>query len=218
MCATSTPSSCGRRSAWCPSGVTCSPAPSPTTCATEGRGDRRGCATRCGWRGPTTSSAHPDGLEPVAQAGNVSGGQRQRLAIARAVIRRPAIYLFDDAFSALDVHTDARVRAALRRVSADSTVVIVSQRISTVAEADHVVVVDDSQVVGAETHENCWPRGHLRGSSPTPKRLGAGWRPRRDAGRWHAGSAAAGKCRRCGPRFQGLRAPAAQTPHPAARR
>ena len=79
--------------------------------------------------------AHADGLDmPVAQGGiNFSGGQRQRLAIARAVIRRPAIYLFDDAFSALDVHTDARVRAALREVSADSTVVIVSQRISTVA-------------------------------------------------------------------------------------
>jgi ATP-binding cassette subfamily B protein/ATP-binding cassette subfamily C protein len=99
--------------------------------------------------------ANPDGLEmKVAQAGmNFSGGQRQRLAIARAVIRRPAIYLFDDAFSALDVHTDARVRAALREVSATATVVIVSQRISTVAEADHIVVIDDGCVVGAGTHE-----------------------------------------------------------------
>jgi ATP-binding cassette subfamily B protein len=99
--------------------------------------------------------AHPDGLSmSVAQGGiNFSGGQRQRLAIARAVIRRPAIYLFDDAFSALDVHTDARVRASLREVSADSTVVIVSQRISTVATADQVVVVDDGRVVGIGTHE-----------------------------------------------------------------
>ena len=98
--------------------------------------------------------AHPDGLDmPVAQGGmNFSGGQRQRLAIARAVIRRPAIYLFDDAFSALDVHTDARVRAALREVSAAATVVIVSQRISTVAQADHIVVIDDGCVVGAGTH------------------------------------------------------------------
>jgi ATP-binding cassette subfamily B multidrug efflux pump len=99
-------------------------------------------------------SAHPEGLDmPVAQGGiNFSGGQRQRLAIARAVIRRPAVYLFDDAFSALDVRTDARVRAALREVSADATVLIVSQRISTVAEADQVVVIDDGAVVGTGTH------------------------------------------------------------------
>jgi ATP-binding cassette subfamily B protein len=99
--------------------------------------------------------AHPDGLSMrVAQGGmNFSGGQRQRLAIARAVIRRPAIYLFDDAFSALDVHTDARVRSALRETSVDSTVIIVSQRISTVAEADQIVVIDDGRLVGVGTHE-----------------------------------------------------------------
>jgi ATP-binding cassette subfamily B protein len=99
--------------------------------------------------------AHPDGLQMrVAQGGiNFSGGQRQRLAIARAVIRRPAVYLFDDAFSALDVHTDARVRAALREVSAAATVIIVSQRISTVAQADQVIVIDDGRVVGAGTHD-----------------------------------------------------------------
>jgi ATP-binding cassette subfamily B protein len=92
---------------------------------------------------------------PVAQGGiNFSGGQRQRLAIARAVIRRPAVYLFDDAFSALDVHTDAHVRAALSEVSADATVVIVSQRISTVAAADQVVVVDNGAVVGIGTHSS----------------------------------------------------------------
>jgi ATP-binding cassette subfamily B protein len=100
-------------------------------------------------------SAHPEGLAmPVAQGGiNFSGGQRQRLAIARAVIRRPAVYLFDDAFSALDVHTDARVRAALREVSADATVVIVSQRISTVTEADQIIVIDDGAVVGTGSHD-----------------------------------------------------------------
>jgi ATP-binding cassette subfamily B protein len=99
-------------------------------------------------------SAHPDGLQTrVAQGGiNFSGGQRQRLAIARAVIRRPAIYLFDDAFSALDVRTDARVRAALRQTSAAATVVVVSQRISTVVDADQIVVVDDGAVVGTGTH------------------------------------------------------------------
>ncbi|OMC00782.1 ABC transporter ATP-binding protein [Mycobacterium sp. NS-7484] len=101
-------------------------------------------------------AAHPDGLDrPVAQGGiNFSGGQRQRLAIARAVIRRPAIYLFDDAFSALDVQTDARVRAALRDASADATVVIVAQRISTVLEADQVVVLEDGCIVGVGTHES----------------------------------------------------------------
>ncbi|MGV0835878.1 ABC transporter ATP-binding protein [Mycolicibacterium thermoresistibile] len=99
--------------------------------------------------------AHPDGLAmPVAQGGiNFSGGQRQRLAIARAVIRRPAIYLFDDSFSALDVHTDARVRTALRTVSAQATVIMVSQRISTVAQADQVVVIEDGAVVGVGTHQ-----------------------------------------------------------------
>ncbi|MCV7203764.1 ABC transporter ATP-binding protein [Mycolicibacterium peregrinum] len=101
-------------------------------------------------------AAHPEGLDRlVAQGGiNFSGGQRQRLAIARAVIRRPAIYLFDDALSALDVHTDARVRTALREVSADATVVIVSQRISTVIEADQVVVIEDGRIVGIGTHES----------------------------------------------------------------
>ncbi len=99
--------------------------------------------------------AHPDGLAMrIAQGGiNLSGGQRQRLAIARAVIRRPAIYLFDDALSALDVHTDARVRAALRDVSVQATVIIVAQRVSTVAGADQIVVLDDGRVVGAGTHD-----------------------------------------------------------------
>ncbi|MGH3561079.1 MAG: ABC transporter ATP-binding protein, partial [Mycobacterium sp.] len=100
-------------------------------------------------------AAHDDGLAMrVAQGGaNFSGGQQQRLAIARAVIRQPAIYLFDDAFSALDVHTDARVRATLRDAAADATVIIVAQRISTVAHADQVIVIDDGRVVGAGTHE-----------------------------------------------------------------
>ncbi|MEI6252181.1 MAG: ABC transporter ATP-binding protein [Mycobacteriaceae bacterium] len=99
--------------------------------------------------------AHPDGLQMrVAQGGvNVSGGQRQRLAIARAVIRRPRIYVFDDALSALDVRTDARVRNALREVSADATVIIVAQRISTVTRADQIVVLDGGRVVGIGTHE-----------------------------------------------------------------
>jgi ATP-binding cassette subfamily B protein len=98
----------------------------------------------------------PNGYETYIEEGspNLSGGQRQRLAIARAVIRRPELYLFDDAFSALDVHTEARVRAALREVSAEATNVIVSQRISTIAEADQVIVIDDGRVVGSGTHES----------------------------------------------------------------
>ncbi|QQW36924.1 ABC transporter ATP-binding protein [Mycobacterium marinum] len=91
----------------------------------------------------------------VAQGGiNFSGGQRQRLAIARAIIGRPAVYLFDDAFSALDVHTDARVRAAVRELATKSTIIIVTQRVSTAAQADQVIVIDDGRVVGAGTHDS----------------------------------------------------------------
>ena len=99
--------------------------------------------------------AMPEGLEaPIAQGGtNVSGGQRQRLAIARALIRRPAIYLFDDSFSALDLATDARLRAALAPVTTDATVVIVAQRVSTIIDADQILVLEDGAVVGRGTHE-----------------------------------------------------------------
>ncbi|MGH8943591.1 MAG: ABC transporter ATP-binding protein [Acidimicrobiia bacterium] len=96
------------------------------------------------------------GLEaPISQGGtNVSGGQRQRLAIARALIRRPEIYLFDDSFSALDLATDARLRRALKPYTADSTVVIVAQRVSTIANADQILVLEDGVVVGLGTHES----------------------------------------------------------------
>jgi ATP-binding cassette subfamily B protein len=99
--------------------------------------------------------AMPGGLEArIAQGGtNVSGGQRQRLAIARALVRQPEIYLFDDSFSALDLATDARLRAALRPHTAQATVVIVSQRVSTVSDADQIVVLDDGAIVGLGRHE-----------------------------------------------------------------
>jgi ATP-binding cassette, subfamily B, multidrug efflux pump len=99
--------------------------------------------------------AMPGGLEGrIAQGGtNVSGGQRQRLAIARALVRQPEIYLFDDSFSALDLATDARLRAALRPHTARATVVIVSQRVSTVSDADQIVVLDDGAIVGLGRHE-----------------------------------------------------------------
>jgi ATP-binding cassette, subfamily B, multidrug efflux pump len=91
---------------------------------------------------------------PIAQGGtNVSGGQRQRLAIARAIVKRPDIYLFDDSFSALDLSTDARLRRALRPATAHSTVVIVAQRVSTIVDADHVIVLEDGRIVGQGTHE-----------------------------------------------------------------
>jgi len=97
----------------------------------------------------------PGGLAaPIDQGGtNVSGGQRQRLAIARAVVKRPAVYLFDDCFSALDAGTDARLRAALRAETARSTVLIVAQRVSTIMHADRIIVLDDGQVVGMGTHD-----------------------------------------------------------------
>jgi ATP-binding cassette subfamily B multidrug efflux pump len=99
-------------------------------------------------------AAMPEGLDsPIAQGGtNISGGQRQRLAIARALVRRPQIYLFDDSFSALDVGTDARLRAALRTVTVDAAVLVVAQRISTIVDADQIVVLDDGTVVGIGRH------------------------------------------------------------------
>ena len=98
--------------------------------------------------------AMPDGLEsPIAQGGtNVSGGQRQRLAIARALVSKAGVYLFDDAFSALDVATDVRLRAAMRPVTRDAAVIVVAQRVSSILHADQIVVLDDGLVVGSGTH------------------------------------------------------------------
>jgi len=100
-------------------------------------------------------AAMPEGLDsPIAQGGsNVSGGQRQRLAIARALIKRPSIYLFDDSFSALDVATDARLRRALEPVTRDAGVLIVAQRVATIINADRIVVMDAGKVVGVGTHD-----------------------------------------------------------------
>ena len=99
--------------------------------------------------------AMPDGLDsPIAQGGtNVSGGQRQRLAIARAIIKRPSIYVFDDSFSALDVSTDARLRQALSEETGDATVIVVAQRVSTIMDADQISVLEDGAIVGRGTHD-----------------------------------------------------------------
>ena len=105
-------------------------------------------------------SALPEGLEaPISQGGtNVSGGQRQRLAIARALVKRPDIFVFDDSFSALDFRTDARLRAALARELDDATVIIVAQRVGTILHADRIVVLDDGAVVGIGTHAELMER------------------------------------------------------------
>jgi ATP-binding cassette, subfamily B, multidrug efflux pump len=100
--------------------------------------------------------AMPGELEaPIAQGGsNVSGGQRQRLSIARALVRRPEIFLFDDSFSALDLATDAKLRAALRPHTAKAAVLIVSQRVSTITDADQIIVLDDGAIVGLGRHDD----------------------------------------------------------------
>ena len=107
--------------------------------------------------------AMPGGLEsPIAQGGTtVSGGQRQRLAIARALVKRPEIYIFDDSFSALDTATDARLRQALRREISDATIIIVAQRVATVQDADQILVLEDGRIVDRGTHDE------LRASSKT---------------------------------------------------
>ncbi|MFF9471615.1 ABC transporter ATP-binding protein [Streptomyces roseolus] len=103
---------------------------------------------------------------PVSQGGaHLSGGQRQRLAIARVLVARPRLYLFDDSFSALDNATDARLRAALRRETADAAVVLVAQRVSTIRHADRIVVLDRGRAVGTGTHEE------LLATSPTYREI-----------------------------------------------
>ncbi len=100
--------------------------------------------------------AMPDGLdsEITQGGGNVSGGQRQRLSIARALVVRPDIYVFDDSFSALDLATDARLRAALAPHTAEAAVVVVAQRVSTIRDADQIVVLEDGEVIGIGTHDD----------------------------------------------------------------
>jgi len=92
---------------------------------------------------------------PISQGGtNVSGGQRQRLAIARALVKKPEIYVFDDSFSALDTGTDARLRQALRRKVKGATMIVVAQRVSTIADADQIIVLENGEIVGVGTHDD----------------------------------------------------------------
>lgn len=119
-----------------------------------------------------------DGYESsIAQGGsNVSGGQKQRLAIARAIAKNPHIYVFDDSFSALDMKTDARLRAALAEVTENASVIIVAQRISTIIHADQILVLDDGKIVGKGTHEellkNCDVYMQIAQSQLSAKELG----------------------------------------------
>ena len=92
---------------------------------------------------------------PIAQAGsNVSGGQKQRLSIARALVKQPQIYLFDDSFSALDFKTDSQLRQALNKEINDATLIIVAQRISTIMQAEKIIVLDKGKIVGTGTHRD----------------------------------------------------------------
>jgi len=103
---------------------------------------------------------NPERLETsIAQGGtNVSGGQKQRLSIARALVKKPQIYIFDDSFSALDFKTDAALRAELKKETGESTALIVAQRISTVLSADRIIVLDQGRIVGTGTHEELMDR------------------------------------------------------------
>jgi ATP-binding cassette, subfamily B, multidrug efflux pump len=101
-------------------------------------------------------TAMTEGLdEPITQGGtNVSGGQRQRLAMARAVVKKPDIYVFDDSFSALDLKTDSMLRAALKRETKDATVIVVAQRVSTILHADQIVVLEEGGICGIGGHKD----------------------------------------------------------------
>jgi len=137
--------------------VRCSPARSNPTCVTRTRLES---ALEIAQAREFVAS-RPEGLAAeIAQGGqNVSGGQKQRLSIARAVVKRPPIYILDDSFSALDFKTDAALRQAFKEQSAGSALLVVSQRVSTIKDAEQIVVLDEGRIVGKGTHrelmDNC---------------------------------------------------------------
>ena len=160
--ASASPRSCGRGSAWCRSGRTCSRAPSRRT---SGSATPTRPTTSCGPRSELAQAADfvramPQQLEaPIAQGGtNVSGGQRQRLAIARALLREPAVFLFDDSFSALDLATEARLRAAIAPRLAKATVILVAQRVASIRHAHQILVLDARQARRQGARTRSWSR------------------------------------------------------------
>jgi len=122
-------------------------------------------------------TSSPEGLaKEISQGGaNVSGGQKQRLSIARALVKKPPIYILDDSFSALDFKTDASLRRAFKEQAADSTLLIVTQRVSTIKNAEQIIVLDEGRIVGRGTHhelmENCEPYREIAMSQLTKEEL-----------------------------------------------
>jgi ATP-binding cassette subfamily B protein len=100
-------------------------------------------------------NSKPEGIEAeISQSGmNVSGGQKQRLSIARAMVKKPPIYIFDDSFSALDFKTEAALRKALKEKTGESTVLVVTQRVSTIMNAEQIIVLEEGKIVGKGTHQ-----------------------------------------------------------------
>ena len=144
----------------------------------------------------------PDGYEsPISQGGaNVSGGQKQRLSIARAIAKHPEVFIFDDSFSALDFKTDVTLRKALRRRTKDSTVLIVAQRISTILNAEQIIVLDDGRIAGMGTHsellKNCDVYQQIAASQLSEAELNAGMNGKTGHGSTGAGSEHAGNADR----------------------
>ena len=144
----------------------------------------------------------PDGYEsPISQGGaNVSGGQKQRLSIARAIAKHPEVFIFDDSFSALDFKTDVTLRKALRRRTKDSTVLIVAQRISTILNAEQIIVLDDGRIAGMGTHsellKNCEVYQQIAASQLSEAELNAGMNGKTGHGSTGAGSEHAGNADR----------------------
>ena len=130
----------------------------------------------------------PDGYHShIAQGGsNVSGGQKQRLSIARAIAKRPEVFIFDDSFSALDFKTDVTLRKALKKRTKDSTVLIVAQRISTILNAEQIIVLDDGRVAGIGTHKdllkNCEVYRQIAASQLSESELAAGMSEMKESG------------------------------------